>query len=202
MSVALRSRPTVSAEETRARIIAVAEEHFRRVGYAKTAVADVASELGMSPANVYRFFPSKAAINEAICQRLMGVLHEMIGAIAAEKAPAAVRLPKMIRSIHEQNKAMLTHEKRIFDMVEVAMTESWPAIDAHCHHCMGVFAEVVRQGVEAGEFGAIDPQAAGNFVFHACAGMFHPTLIAQFCDQDFEADAANLIAFILRALRP
>jgi len=44
-------------EETRARILKVAEEHFRRIGYHKTSVADIASELGMSPANVYRFFP-------------------------------------------------------------------------------------------------------------------------------------------------
>jgi AcrR family transcriptional regulator len=35
------------------------------MGYQKTAVADIARELGMSPANVYRFFPSKSAINEA-----------------------------------------------------------------------------------------------------------------------------------------
>ena len=43
--------------EVRARILEVEEEHFRRVGYHKTSVADIACELGMSPANVYRFFP-------------------------------------------------------------------------------------------------------------------------------------------------
>ena len=46
-------------EDTRARIMETAETLFRRLGYAKTTVADIASELGMSPANVYRFFPSK-----------------------------------------------------------------------------------------------------------------------------------------------
>ncbi|MCB1486390.1 MAG: TetR family transcriptional regulator, partial [Bauldia sp.] len=42
-----------TAEETRARIVETAEALFRRLGFAKTAVADIAGELGMSPANVY-----------------------------------------------------------------------------------------------------------------------------------------------------
>ena len=37
----IRSR--LSSDETRLRIMEVAEEHFRRIGYAKTAVADIAS---------------------------------------------------------------------------------------------------------------------------------------------------------------
>ena len=57
--------PKNRAEATRARIEETAERLFRTMGYQKTAVADIARELGMSPANVYRFFPSKSAINEA-----------------------------------------------------------------------------------------------------------------------------------------
>jgi len=58
-------------DDTRARIMETAEALFRRLGFAKTAVADIAAELRMSPANVYRFFPSKNAIVEAICQRCL-----------------------------------------------------------------------------------------------------------------------------------
>ena len=34
------------------------------MGYHRTSVADIAAKLGMSPANIYRFFPSRDAINE------------------------------------------------------------------------------------------------------------------------------------------
>ena len=39
----------------------------------------------MSPANVYRFFKSKKAINEAVAERLM---REVEGAIDRNRAPA------------------------------------------------------------------------------------------------------------------
>jgi AcrR family transcriptional regulator len=69
-------RTRTDPDEVRARILRVAEEHFRRIGYHKTSVADFASELGMSPANVYRFFPSKGAINESICGRVVNEVAE------------------------------------------------------------------------------------------------------------------------------
>ena len=70
MNVQAKTRP----DDTRARIVETADALFRRLGFAKTAVADIAAELKMSPANVYRFFPSKSAIVEAICQRCLGEL--------------------------------------------------------------------------------------------------------------------------------
>ena len=59
-----------SAPTTRCRILAAAERFFREIGYQKTTVADIAKSLGMSPANVYRFFDSKRSINEAVVARV------------------------------------------------------------------------------------------------------------------------------------
>ena len=58
--------------DTRERILVVAERLFRQIGYQKTTVADIAKELRMSPANVYRFFDSKKAIHEGVARALMG----------------------------------------------------------------------------------------------------------------------------------
>ncbi|MEH2503295.1 AcrR family transcriptional regulator [Bradyrhizobium sp. AZCC 1578] len=75
-------RTGTEPHEARARILEVAEEHFRLIGYHKTSMADIASELGMSPANVYRFFPSRDAINESICGRVLNEVADIAFAIA------------------------------------------------------------------------------------------------------------------------
>ncbi|WP_431269365.1 TetR/AcrR family transcriptional regulator [Dankookia sp. P2] len=77
------------AEAMRSRIEEVAERLFRSMGYQKTAVADIARELDMSPANIYRFYPSKSAINEAIAQRTLGAMLAEIDSIAGGPGPAA-----------------------------------------------------------------------------------------------------------------
>ena len=103
-------------DDTRARIIETAEALFRRLGYAKTAVADIAAELDMSPANVYRFFSSKNAIVEAICQRCLGELDEKAWAAARSRVPAAARMERLFLEIFAYHKDNLIVEKRVHDI--------------------------------------------------------------------------------------
>src|ERR671932_577105 len=86
----------IKPDDTRARIMEAAEALFRRIGFAKTAVADIAAELGMSPANIYRFFPSKNAIVQAICQRCLGAVENKAWAVARSRAPAGQRLGRLV----------------------------------------------------------------------------------------------------------
>ena len=74
------------APDTRSRILATADAYFREIGYQKTTVADIARTLKMSPANVYRFFDSKKAINEAVLERLIGESEAVISASPTGRA--------------------------------------------------------------------------------------------------------------------
>ncbi|MFZ0209549.1 MAG: helix-turn-helix domain-containing protein, partial [Roseiarcus sp.] len=62
-----------SPEETRARILEVAWDLIRELG-ARATIADVADRLGMSSANVYRFYPSKQALSEAVAISQLGAI--------------------------------------------------------------------------------------------------------------------------------
>ena len=71
--------------DTRERILAVAERLFREIGYQKTTVADIAKELRMSPANVYRFFDSKKSIHAGVASGLMGEVEEAAQVVAGKR---------------------------------------------------------------------------------------------------------------------
>src|SRR5260370_9217161 len=82
--------------DTRERILVVAERLFREIGYQKTTVADIAKVLRMSPANVYRFFDSKKAINEGVARRLMGGVEHPAQAISTRHDSAVSPSPKPV----------------------------------------------------------------------------------------------------------
>jgi AcrR family transcriptional regulator len=88
-----------NSAEARARILAAAEEQFRRVGCHRTSVADIAAGGGMSPANIYRFFPSRDAINESICGRVVNEVAEIAFAIARTNAPAMEKLDQVLTAV-------------------------------------------------------------------------------------------------------
>ncbi|WP_159592493.1 TetR/AcrR family transcriptional regulator [Chelativorans xinjiangense] len=195
-------RTRADPDEVRARILEVAEEQFRRIGYHKTSMADIASELGMSRANVYRFFPSRDAINEAICRRVVNEVADIAFAIARTDAPALERLDRLLTAIHRHNKTKLVKEKRMHDMIVAAMQENWAIIKAHLDRIMMIFEAIIREGIEAGEFKVEDPAEAARAIKTAFMPFFHPILIehcVQHCE-DTEAGLRAQIRFILKAL--
>ncbi|MDE2465283.1 MAG: TetR/AcrR family transcriptional regulator [Alphaproteobacteria bacterium] len=57
----------MSGKDTvRCKIVEAAKKRFSHFGYGKTTMAEVASDCSMSPGNLYRFFPGKLDIAEAI----------------------------------------------------------------------------------------------------------------------------------------
>src|SRR5690242_9652851 len=166
-------------EDTRARIMQTAETLFRRLGFAKTAVADIASELGMSPANVYRFFPSKAAIVEAICERALDELHDRGWAVVRSRAAASVRLERLFLEILAYHKENLLTEQRVNDMVLVAIEQNWKAIQAHKQVMRTMVEVILRDGIDTGEFEPLDPVDASQSIMRALVSFCHPMLLAQ-----------------------
>jgi len=65
------TRPRFGDElaDRRARILDAAERSFCRSGFHRTTMQDVAVEAGMSPGNLYRYFPSKDALVAGLCER-------------------------------------------------------------------------------------------------------------------------------------
>src|SRR5260370_32288190 len=121
MNPQVRTKP----DDTRARIIGTAEALFRRLGFAKTTVADIAAELGMSPANVYRFFASKDAIVEAICKRCLSDVEEKAWTVARSKASAAARMERLILEILAYHKENFVSERRRYRHLGGAAAGSW-----------------------------------------------------------------------------
>ena len=195
-------RAGADPDEARARILEVAEEHFRRIGYHKTSMADIASELGMSPANVYRFFSSRDTINESICGRVLNEVADIASAIARTNVPAMEKLDRLLTAVHRHNKMKLVEEKHMHDLIVVAMQENWTIIQAHVERMVAIFEAIIREGIEAGEFAVEDAAEAARAVKSAFTPFFHPSLI-EHCvrhGEDTEADLRNQVRFILKAL--
>ncbi|RLP80023.1 TetR/AcrR family transcriptional regulator [Xanthobacter tagetidis] len=197
---AVNVRGKETADETRERIAQVAEELFRRMGFAKTAVADIAAELGMSPANVYRFFPSKTAIVEAICQKCLTESEVEVAQAATGPGTPQDRIVAAYASILAYHKANFLAERRVHDMVQVAIEHNWQNIEAHKARIAAMVAGVLAEGMESGTFVPHVPAQVSAILLGACVRFCHPVLIAQNIDEDLEGQLDATVRFILRAV--
>jgi AcrR family transcriptional regulator len=150
--------PEDSRQETVVRILDAGEKLFRHYGYAKTNVADIARELGMSPANIYRFFASKVEIHQAICGRMLARFQAMSEQILGQPISATERLRQWVHIQHKLTVETMLDQEKVHEMVVVAMERDWHVIDQHINRLHDLVAIVIKQGIEAGEFAEQDPE--------------------------------------------
>src|SRR6201995_1535136 len=169
--------------DTRERILVVAERLFRQIGYQKTTVGDIAKELRMSPANVYRFFDSKKAIHEGVARGLMGPVEDAARAIVQKPGPATARLRELLITVHRMNAERYVGDAKLHEMVEIAMEESWEVCVAHMQVLTESMGGGIAQGAASGEFEVADVPTAALCACTSMMRFFHPQMIAQCADK-------------------
>jgi AcrR family transcriptional regulator len=187
--------------DTRERILVVAERLFRQIGYQKTTVADIAKELRMSPANVYRFFDSKKAIHEGVARGLMGEVEVEAERIARTRGPVAERLRDMMKTVHRMNSERYVGNSKLHEMVEIAMEEDWDVCVAHMEQITGTIGSIIAEGAASGEFDVADLQVASLCACTAMMRFFHPQMIAQ-CANKPGPSIDEMIDFVIAGLSP
>src|ERR1700690_3086785 len=98
------------------RILEVTEDVLRRYGLAKATVVDVARALDVSHGSVYRHFPSKASLREAVAKRWLERVSAPLAKIAQGSGPAPARLERWLRTL------CLAKQKKVNDDPEMFAT--------------------------------------------------------------------------------
>lgn len=188
-------------QENVARILDCAERLFRHYGYSKTNVADIARELGMSTANIYRFFASKIEIHQAICGRMLAASYKQGFDISRLPIGATERLRRFVHAQYRMTLETMLDEQKVHEMVVVAIERDWNVIEKHIDQMHDLLADIIRDGIEAGEFVEQDSQIASRCFGAATIILCHPQMVAQCQAKTNRATPDDLIDFAIRALK-
>jgi AcrR family transcriptional regulator len=193
---------SISQPEMRERILHAAEKMFREHGYLKVTVKDVALDLGMSPANVYRFFESKAALREALVSKLTHQVEEVAQRAVYGSGCASERLTAMIVECHRMTLDRYLTAVNAHEMLDTAIRENWNVIDYYTDQIKRLIKEVILDGVHSGEFNVTDVDSATRLIYIAIIPFIDPTKVALLFvnDVDFK-QARGMCAFIVGALK-
>lgn len=191
----------VAKQDGHHRILDAAEALFRHYGYAKTTVADIAKDLGMSPANIYRFFASKAEIHQALCARMLQQSLTIAEDSAKMPMSAEERLRHYSLAHFRFTVDMMLVEQRVHEMVLVAIEREWTVIDLFIDKIQDVVATIIADGMEKGEFRKGDPAAAARAFGGATVALHHPQLVAQCVGKPNRVTPEELTEFAIRALK-
>lgn len=167
---------------TRQQILDTTEDVLRRYGPAKANVADVARALGVSPGSIYRHFPSKAALREAVTRDWLDRTHSGLDQIAASDTPAPERLRQWLTALFDAKKKYSRDEPELFDTFSALTAEHGEVATEHVRDLTQQIRTIILAGVERREFADTDVDAAASAVFHATATFHNPLHAPEWTD--------------------
>lgn len=160
-------------------ILEAATALVRRLGEGKTNMVDIGKALGVSHAALYRFFPSKAAVMDAIVQEAMDDEEELASTWLDADGSAAERLLGMILDLHHRKRARFTGDREIHDLYRRILVERQDIIIAYAQRMTLLIQKLIAQGVDRGEWQVSDVSRAASVVRDAVTVFVHPQLVAQ-----------------------
>lgn len=182
------------------RILEAAEDVLRRYGPAKANVVDVARAIGVSHGSVYRHFPSKAALVDAVVERWLADVADPLAAIAARNGPARERLVRWLDLLVATKQRRAHDDPELFATYVVLTAQAREVVGAHVGTLLGQLAGIIADGVAEGVFDAADPADAARAVFDATARFHNPVNAAAWDRPGIDAEYAAVRSLVLAGL--
>jgi AcrR family transcriptional regulator len=191
----------VPAPLTAEAILATTEEVLRRHGPAKATVVDVARVLNVSHASVYRHFPSKTALREAVTRRWLDRAHSGLGELAAGDERPSARLRCWLDALFTAKRRKALDDPELFATYSVLARENSVVVEEHLADLVGQVARIIADGIAAEEFRQCDPNVAARAVFDATARFHDPSHAATWSGAGVDSAFEAVCSLVLAGLR-
>jgi AcrR family transcriptional regulator len=185
-----------TSEPVDSRLLTIAADQLRRNGARGVTVVGVAQAAGMTHANVYRYFPSRAALIDAVAARWLKGLEATLAEIADAPDPADDKLERLLLAVAHAHRDLLVRDRHLFDVYVDAAESSRAVIRKHRARQRQLVDRVVDEGIATGLFDPRDRERALGFVTDAVFRFTNPVAVRLDAEMPDDVIASRLAAAI------
>lgn len=186
-----------------ARLLAIAADHLKRFGPRALTVVSIAEEASLTHAAVYRYFPSKAALIDAVAGLWLKGLESLIAEITDAPDPADDKLERLIHAWAQAHRDLLVENRHLFDVYCDATETARALVRKHRARLRQLLERVLDEGIATAKFDPRDRDRALAFVNDAFYRFVNPLAVR--LDADVPQDILDqrlsiMIRVVLRTL--
>ncbi len=187
--------------DTQERILLAAEGRFEFYGYNKTTMAEIADDLSMSAANLYRYFRNKKSIAEECVKRCIDARISSLRSVVlrADISPSEKLEAFILKCLHVSY-AQLQDKPRINEMVISISQGSFELVEYKINQERALLVEIIAEGNSSGEFSIIAMEDRAAAVHTSILLFDIPLFMGLYSLQEFEVMARQSTSLILHGL--
>ena len=188
---------------TRAEIIVHARLVLDQFGLGKTNMVDIAAQMATSPANIYRFFPSKSALMEAVANELLDELVHSIEESLRIQLPGWSQIAEAVRIIALFHWDLLRNNRaaQTISTLDSGRPAKRPAAaDRFLAQIRTMFCRILEEGVEAGRFRALDPEITALSLIDGLTFAYDLNMMPQITREEYSQRVDALLDLLFRGI--
>lgn len=192
-------------EDIRVQIVEAAKKRFSHFGYAKTTMAEVATDCSMSPGNLYRFFPGKLDIAEFIAtQDFKSHLVQLATLADAPGKTARERLHDLFFEELRRTYTKLESDPRAYEIALIISRERPEYANWMLANERKLIVKVLEDGRTQGEFARCDcpVETTAEMIQSAVMKFRYPQLWSKLTLPKLETELEGVLQLIIDGLSP
>jgi len=190
------------SEQIRAQILDAADKRLRTYGYSKTTMAEIATDVSMSAANLYRYFENKLDIGAALAQRCfrdrLTTLQEVVN---RPGGTASTRLEDFVITNLRYTHTQFAEAPKVNELVDIIVAERCDIIQTKIENDLTLIKIILNAGLQSGEFEIKDIQSTALAIQHATVKFSVPLFMTMYPLEEFELHARSLVKLLVQGLR-
>jgi AcrR family transcriptional regulator len=169
--------PFATDEAVRARILGLVEHGLFLHGYSALTMDEIAHELGMSKKTLYRYFPGKDAMVDAVIDRFVASLRAEVDAKLREERPFIQTVADLLATAAPRIARLSEHVLRDLQRFAPALHRKFE--DLRGKHFPAVWSALLKKGMAEGSVRAdIDTDFAAHVMLNVMRSFTHPDVLA------------------------
>jgi AcrR family transcriptional regulator len=190
-------------DNIREQIVCAAKKRFSHFGYAKTTMAEVATDCAMSPGNLYRFYPGKLDIAEAIATEDYSKHLEHMRKLAITPGrDARERLHDLLFEELRRTYHKLEKDPRAYEMALVISRERPDFANWMLREERKILVELMEEAERRGEFVPDDKDFTAEMIQAATMKFRYPQLWSKLTLPKLERELEGVIKLLINGLCP
>jgi AcrR family transcriptional regulator len=187
----------------RSQIIDAAKRRFSHFGYGKTTMAEIAADCSMSPGNLYRFFPGKLDIAEAIAtEDYEKHLTAMRKLAITPNRNARERLHDLLFEELRRTYHKLERDPRAYEMASVIAHERPTFANWMLANERKILVELLDEAERRDEFHAADKEKTAEMIQSATMKFRYPQLWSKLTLPKLERELEGVLELMVNGLCP
>ncbi|AOP35202.1 TetR family transcriptional regulator [Leptospira tipperaryensis] len=194
-------RTGLTPEELYNKALDSTETEIRKNGVERLKLTDIARDLKVSHAALYKFFSDKQSLLDEVSKRWLDRIDRELERISAKEEPVDGILREWFLKLHSMKREKILVDPRLFTAFNLSAEKTRPFVVSHLSTMSRLLEDLISKGMKSGMFHCSSPKEGARILFEGTAAFHHPRLVLESIEEERTPLLEALLETLLSGLK-